>query len=171
MAARKFLYNNNGVITEKAGVTTQTAYEIPVLDATGRLNILQMPTSVGPMTKSAVAYEGIDQGMFVHLCLDGGVLTAKKATASSSNALPAHGFVATSYTTGQTATIYLSGVNSYRTGLEIGTKYYLSSTTAGSVTTAASLPSGANAIIQYLGVGLSTSEIAFNPSDPIVLAA
>lgn len=169
MAADKFLYNNAGVLTEKAGATTAVANAIPALDSTGRISTAQMPVGVGPEVKTMPADGALAAGDFVNVYNATGTLKARKADASTTGK-EANGFVLAAYDDAATATVYLLGgqSNTQVTGKTIGARQYLSSTSAGG--TQETAPTTAGYIVQYLGKAVATTEIAAEAHDYIVLA-
>jgi hypothetical protein len=169
MAADKFLYNNAGVITEKAGATTAVANAIPALDATGRLGTAQMPVGIGPEVKVMKASGAIAAGDFVNVFNDTGTLKARKADASTTGK-EANGYVLAVYADGEDATVYGLGgqINSQVTGKTLGARQYLSSTAAGG--TQETAPTTAGYIVQLLGKAVAATEIMTENHDYIVVA-
>lgn len=143
------------------------AGKVVALDAAGRIDNSMMPVGIGADTKSIVASETLAAGDFVNVWNDSGTLKVRKADASGGIAKKVDGFVLAVVTSGNNATVYFEGTNNQRTGLTVGSNYFLSAT-PGSVTTTP--PTTAAHICQYVGVALSATEISFEPSDPIVRA-
>ncbi len=159
----KYLKNAAGKITEEQPITTSAgagdAAKIPQTDSSGRIDISLMPVGLGAEVVVAPASENLVAGDFVHLHNNGGALNVRKADATT-NAKPANGFVLANVTSAANATVYLlSQTNTARSGLTIGSEYYLS-TTAGGVTTTA--PSATGNIVQRLGVAVSATAIVFD---------
>ena len=169
MAGDKYIYNNAGVLTEKASIQSSAgagdAGKIASLDSTGRWDNSMMPTGIGAETASIATTEDIAAGSFVNIYVSSGV-KCQKADATTGGKR-AHGFVLASTTSGQNATVYLAGLNTGVTSLTAGTYYYLH-TTAGGVTSTA--PSGSSNGVQGIGVATSTTAIAFQPTLMYVLA-
>lgn len=168
MAAKKYVkQNTDGSLIEEWSIQTSAGSgdggKIPALaDATGKLDVSFMPDGIGANTRVAVAFEALAAGDFVNVFLSGGVLKARKADASSS-AKFATGFVLAAVSSAANATIYPTGeTNSQVSGLTIGEKYVLSSTTPGAVVIATSRPTAAGTITQILGVAASATAIDTN---------
>lgn len=169
MAADKFLYNNAGVVTEKAGATAATPNAIPALDATGRLAVAQMPVGVGPEVKVMKASGALAAGDFVNIFNDGGTLKARKADGSTTGK-EANGFVLAVYADGDDATVYAVGgqINNQVTGKTLGARQYLSASVPGG--TQETAPATAGQIVQLLGKAVATTEILTENHDYIVVA-
>lgn len=159
MAAQKFLQLVSGKLKEVFASATTVANAIAAMDSTGRLDIGMMPVGVGAEVTVCVTSENLVAGNFVNLYLNGGVITARKADATT-NGKQANGFTLANVTSPASATIFrISNTNTALSGLTIGSDYYLS-TTAGGVTTTP--PSTAGNIVQYLGIASLTTEIVFS---------
>lgn len=171
MAGDKYIYNNTGTLTEKASIQTSAgagdAGKIPALDAAGKLDTSMMPVGIGEDLKSIMASETLAAGDFVNVWNDAGAVKGRKSDGSTTGK-EANGFVLAVVTSGNSGTVYFEGTNTQLTGLTGGSMYFLSAVTPGGVTTTA--PSAAGQIVQKVGRALSTTEINFEPSDPIVLA-
>ncbi len=170
MAIPKFFKNLGGVLTEViAGITTSTgasdADKIPVTGADGRLDNSFMPTGIGQDTQVVITSENLSAGNLVNIYDNAGVVTARKADATTVGK-PANGFVAASTTSGQNATIFGIGTNSNLTGLTGGV-YWLS-TTAGEVVAVA--PSGTGNFVQEVGFATAATELWFQPKQGFTLA-
>jgi len=76
------------------------------------------------------------------------------------------GFVLSSASGGASTTVYFEGSITGLSGLTRGSKYFLSASAAGAVST--TVPSGAGDIVQYIGVATSTTEMTFEPQTPMV---
>ena len=131
----------------------------------GKLDTTLLPTGVGPDTVTIEASENLAAGDFVNIHDATG---AKVRKADASNTRPANGFVVASVTSGQNATVYLSGRNTELTGLTPGTRYYLSDTTAGAAT--ATAPTDSGDLVQYLGTADSTTSLVFEDNGYISIA-
>jgi len=172
MAGDKYLYNNAGVITEKATIQSSAgvgdAGKIGALDATGRFDISMMPVGLGPEADSITAGENLAAGDFVNIYSDSGAAKCRKADGSTSGK-EAKGFVLAVATTGNPATVYrISQLNNQKTGMTPGAKQYLSASVPGG--TQESVPTGTGQTLQLLGIAKSATEVVFAPADPIVLA-
>lgn len=169
MAGDKYLYNNAGVITEKASIQSSAgagdAGKVPALDAAGKLDTSMMPTGIAADTASVVSSENLAAGDFVNVYNNGGTANVRKADATSAGK-PAHGFVKSAVTSPAAATVYFEGSNDAVTGRTPGEQYL--HTTAGGTTTTA--PSASGNVVQTLGVATSATNINFERGTPIVLA-
>lgn len=168
--ADKYIFNNSGVLTEKAGLVTSAgagdAGKIPALDSGGKLDNSLLPTGVGAETAVVSASEALSAGDFVNIWSSAGAFKARRADGSTS-AKEAHGFVLAAVLSGANATVYLAGLNNAVTGATPGVQY-LSDSVAGGF--ASSAPAGTGKTVQRLGIATSATVIAFEPTEPIVLA-
>lgn len=168
--ADKYIYNNNGVKTEKEALVISTgagdAGKIVALSSDGKLDDTVMPVGLGLDTLNIVASEALNAGDLVNVFDDAGTPKIRKADAATNK--EAHGFVKASVSAGASGTVYFDGTISGLTGLTAGTRYYLSSTTAGATT--ATPPTTSGFIVQYVGFAISSTELSFEPDDKIVLA-
>ena len=162
MAAKKFLRNILGRVTEILGIVVSTGApndgDIVALDAAGKLDISVMPSGISASTVSATATEAITAGDWVNLWFSGGVLSVRKADATT-NGKQCNGFAVAGIASAATGTIYLGGQNTNVTGKTIGAMQYLSTTPGASVETA---PSGSGNLIQQLGPAISTTVVRTN---------
>jgi len=169
MAGDKYIYNNGGVLTEKAAIQSSAgagdAGKIPALDAAGLLDLTMMPTGIGPEIITLAASEDLSAGNLVNIWIDTDTPKARKADATTVGK-EANGFVLDAVTSGNNAEVYLVGVNTQVSGLTVGTIHYLA-TTAGGVTTTA--PSGSGNVVQSVGRSGSATQLAFQPGPAIVL--
>lgn len=170
MAAKKFLRNIGGIITEVLGIQVSSgaanAGDIPALDETGRLHNSMMPVGIGADTAQVEASEALSAGDLVNIWSDGGDFKVRKADASTAGK-EAHGFVLSSVTLGADATVYFEGSNDQVTGLAPGAVYL--STTPGAATNTA--PTGAGNIVQRVGIASAATNLNFEASQPIQLAS
>lgn len=171
MAAKKFLRNVAGTITEVFGIQTSAgagnAGDVAVLDDTGRFDSSLMPVGVAAPTATITTSEALADGDFVNIWNSAGTFKVRKADGSTSGK-EAHGFVLASYGSAAPATVYFPGdENTHVTGATAGVTY-LSATTPGGFQSTA--PTATGQIIQRLGVAVLATEIVFEPSQPIVLA-
>jgi hypothetical protein len=162
MSAKKFIRNIAGRLTEVLGIVVSAGAgndgDIPALDASGKLDISLMPSGIGASTISATATETISAGDWVNLWLNGGILSVRKADATT-NAKPCNGYAVAGITSAASGTIYLGGQNSGVTGRTIGAMQYLSTTPGASVETA---PSGSGNLVQQLGPALAATQVRMN---------
>lgn len=170
MAAKKFLRLIGGRIKEVVGIVVSAGAgndgDIAVLDSSGKFDLSVMPSGVGPQVKSLATSENLSAGNIVNIYDDSGTPTARKAdgTAEGKEAV---GFVLAGSTTPGPATVYLTGTITGLSTLTPGARYYLD-TTAGAVTDTPLTGSGN--VSQYIGTAISTTEIAFDPDEPITIA-
>ena len=166
--AKKYqtLQNGREKLVEATVVSTGAAQagDIVALDSTGRLDVSVLPIGVGPDVAIIETTEALSAGKYVNIYLDSG--NARCRLADSTNDRPAHGFVNSSYSIGQLATIFFEGPNDNLSGLTIGSRYYLSSS-GGVSNTPPSLPT--DVIHQYLGIATSTTTINTDIEDAVLL--
>jgi hypothetical protein len=164
MSSNKFLTLVAGVQTLvtaiAASVGVGDANKVVMTDSAGRLDSSLMPSGIGAQTITATATEALVAGDWVNITPTG----VRKA--DNSNNRPAHGFVLASFANAATATIHTSGLNTAKTGLTAGTRYFLG--TAGSQT--ATAPTTAGTIVQTVGVATNATTIPFDFEAPISIA-
>lgn len=169
MAGQKFVNLQSGILKEVVTVQTGgTGSEnlIPSLDAAGKLDVSMMPTGVAPDVEVVTASEALSaSNPFVYIKSDGQVANASGAVSGN----PCVGFITASYASGATdVKVYFEGRVTGLTELTVGARYYLSDTTAGSIT--ATPVSGAGKLHQYIGRAVTATTISFEADDHIVLA-
>lgn len=168
MAGDKYLYQNSGVITEKASIQTSAgagdAGKIPALDSAGRLDNSMMPTGIGADTATITSSEALSAGDLVNVWNSTGA-KVRKADASTAGK-EAHGFVLAAVSSGAAATVYFEGTNSQVSSLTPGVQYL--STTPGIAS--ATPPSGSGNVVQRVGFATDPAALNFDASVPIVLA-
>jgi hypothetical protein len=168
--ADKYIKNNAGQLAEVEATVTSSgagnAGDIVALDSSGKLDTTVLPTGIGATTKLAATTENLSAGELVNLYNDSGTIKARKADAS--NGRRAVGFVLSSVTSPNNATVYLDGTITGLTGLTPGAAYYLSGSSAGAAT--ATAPTTSGYISQEIGIALSATEINFEEQQPITLA-
>ncbi|MCJ2019605.1 hypothetical protein MKK84_19565 [Methylobacterium sp. E-065] len=174
MTARKLLtHNGSGDMAEYGGLSASagagSAGDVPVLDATGRLDPSFMPSGVAAENEVIAATEALAAGDFVNIYNNAGTPACRKADGSASGGLAkcAHGYVLVAVASGANATVYTDGKNNQVTGLTAG-EVFLSAATPGKATNTA--PTGTGAIVQSLGVAASATEINTGFARPILLA-
>jgi len=118
----------------------------------------------GPESKDITASENLAAGDLVDIWNDGG--TAKARLSDTSDNHPADGYVVAEVNSGNTATVYINGINDELSGMTPGAKQFL--TTSGGVTETA--PSTSGYAIQEVGIALSATEMKFEPQQIILLA-
>jgi hypothetical protein len=171
VAAKKFLRNVSGVLTEILGVQTSAgagnAGDIPALNDSGVFDTSLMPPGIGADTSTVQASEALSAGDFVNIYDGGsGVFRTRKADADGGNGKKAHGFVLAAVSNGANATIYHEGTNNQVSSMTPGDVYL--SETAGAAT--ATPPTASGSIVQRLGVAVSATAINVEFNPPIVLA-
>jgi hypothetical protein len=171
MAAKKYLAMIAGRIAEVAGITSSAGAaddgKIPALDSSGRLDPTFMPVGIGADTATITASENLSGGDYVNTWDDGGTLKARKADATTSGK-ESDGFVLDAVSSGQPALVYFEGRNTALSGLTIGARYYLSAAIPGAPTVTP--PSASGNVVQYLGRAISTTSMAFEATDGVILA-
>jgi hypothetical protein len=140
------------------------ANKIISTDGSGRIDGTLMPVGIGADIQTVLASEALSAGDFVNVFDNAGTPNVRKADADNNR--PVNGFVLSAVLSAANATVYRSGSNTALTGLVAGTYYYLGAT-AGAVSTSVPALSGNN-LVQGLGYAVSTTAIAFQPTQPIV---
>lgn len=167
--ADKYLYNNNGVITEKSAIITSAGAgdsgKIVALDGSGRFDITMMPVGITPETAVIATSENLSSGDFVNVWNNAGAFAVRKADASSAGK-EAHGFVLSSFTHPTSAIVYFEGTNTAVTGRSPGNQYL--STTPGLSSNVA--PSSTGQIVQKIGVATSATTLNVEFGTVIILA-
>lgn len=170
MAAKKFIRLVSGRLQEIIATVVSAGAandgDIPALDASGRLDTSVMPVGVVADTKSVVSSESLTAGDFVNVYNNAGTLNVRKADATTSGK-EAHGFVLASVTFPAAATVYFEGINTQRSALTVGAKYYLDTTAGGVV---AAPPAASGNVVQYIGTALSATELNFEADTGVILA-
>lgn len=141
-----------------------SAGKIPALDAGGRLDQSMMPVGITPDTYTGNAFEALAAGAFVYIKADGTVANASAA----SGGVAAVGFVLAASAAGASATVYFEGRNTAKTGLTVGSTYFLSDTVAGGVMTTP--PSGTGKLYQVVGLAISTTSLNTEMSQAVIRA-
>lgn len=171
MSALKFLTVVSGIkkivsaITSSAGITD--ANKILATDATGKLSASFLPPGIDLSVETIIASEDLAAGDYVNIWDDAGDRSVRKADAATAKS--AHGYVLAAVTTGDDATVYITGLNDQLSGFTPGAKLYLSATTPGTAT--ATPPAETSGYInQVLGVAASATSSRFEFDDPIEFA-
>lgn len=152
------------VIATVTGGTVGEAGDIVALDGTGRLSTTIMPVGVAADSYSGNAAEALTAGDFVYVNASGEVAKAS----ANSGGYDADGFVLSSFTLGASAVVYLEGRNTARSGLTVGSRYYLSDSTPGGITDTP--VTGAGKRHQFIGKAITATTISFEADDSITLA-
>ena len=164
---------SSGNLTEVTATVTSSgvanAGNVVALDSTGHLDNTVLPTGLGAETASIVCSENLASGDLVNIYNNAGTPNCRKADASAANAGKlACGFVLSTYTSAQSATVYLDGTVSGLTGLTAGTAMFLSGTTPGATT--ATAPTTTGYICQNIGIAISTTAMRFIAGRPVIRA-
>jgi hypothetical protein len=167
--AHKFVQYWNGFLQEflplKQSSGAGDADKIVATGADGRIDPSLMPTGFESQVKLFPASEDLAAGNLVNIWDDSGTLKLRVADASLSR--PADGYVKSAALTGANASMYLEGVNNQVSGLTVG-RVWLGN--AGAVTNTPPV-SGSGGISQIVGSTLATTELEFEPNDPVILAS
>lgn len=153
------------VIATVTGGTVTEAGDIVALDGGGRLSSTIMPVGVAADTYSGVAAEALTAGDLVYVDSSGEVAKAS----ATSGGFDADGFVLSSYSAAATALVYLEGRNTAKSGLTVGSRYYLSDSVPGGVTDTP--VTGAGKRHQFIGKAITATTLSFEADDSIVLAS
>lgn len=172
MAVQRFLALAGGRIKEVLGLVVSAGAgdegKIPALDSAGKLDISLMPVGIGPDTKTMPASETLAAGNIVNVWSDSGNQKARKADATAEGK-EAIGFVLVGADEDDDVAVFFEGTITGLSGLTPGTRYYNSAASPGSVT--ATPPTGANKVVQFVGVAISDTELSFEPGDTVTLIA
>jgi hypothetical protein len=128
----------------------------------GKLDPSLFPSNIGSPVFTYTASETLAAGDLVNLWNDSGTVKMRKADASVANK-QAHGYVKAAVSSGASGSMYseFGGVITGLTSLTGGNDYFLSATVPGGVSTV--VPATAGALVQYIGVAKSATELYFNP--------
>lgn len=166
--ASKFLALVSGRIKEIVATVSSSGVaddgKVVALGTDGRLDLSLMPVGLGADTKSIVASETLNAGDLVNIWNSGG-FKVRKADATTAGK-EANGFVLASVASSATALVYLEGTITGLSGIS-PTRMYLS-TVAGAMTDIP--PTASGNVVQYLGNGVSSTEVTFEPTDGVILA-
>jgi len=134
------------------------------VDADGRITAASNGGTTG---ETYTAGEALTAGNLCYITSSG---TIMKADANDSSKL-AQGFVLGSISNGASGTFYRGhGKITGLSGLTAGSRYFLSNTTTGGISLYAGLTYATNDIQQYVGRAESTTVLAFEPGDTILIA-
>jgi hypothetical protein len=140
-----------------------------VTDAGGKLDPSFLPSGIGANQVVATASEALTAGDFVNLYLNAGALNVRKA--DNSNSREAWGYVEAAVSSSASATVKRLGTtNASRTGLTIGSEYWLG-TAGGVISTPLDANDTGNAgkMVQYLGIAKSATELVTAEFQPVLL--
>ena len=165
----KFLALIGGRIREIVATVTSAGAaddgKVVALGTDGRLDMSLMPVGLGADTKSIVASEALSAGDLVNVWLDISTFKVRKADATAAGK-EAVGFVLAAVNQNSLAAVYFEGTITGLSGL-IPSRMYLS-TTPGAVTVTP--PSNTGNVVQYIGYGVSATELSFEATDGVILA-
>ena len=168
MSTNRFLGLIGGVKTWFTAIATSSgapdANKIAMVGSNGRFDVTLMPVGIGAATQAMVASEILAAGDFVNILDNAGSPNCRKA--DSTNSRPANGFVTAPVAAAASATVFLSGPNTARTGLVSGSLYFLG--TAGNVSLTP--PSATGNIIQEIGIAANPTTISFDFDAPTTIA-
>jgi hypothetical protein len=165
MAAPKYIKRDTSTGQLKEVIATETAAAESIVSTTAGGTIDPTILHDEPVT-TFVAGENVAAGAMVYIKSDGKVWNASAASGGNQ----AQGWVNDAFTTGQTATVYLgNGRNTGVAGLSVGSRYYLSTSSAGGVQSA--VPTGAGNLAQFIGNASATGELDVILEDGIILAS
>lgn len=133
------------------------------LNGSGQIDETMLPTGAAPDLAVLVASEVLSAGNLVNIWNDASVAKMRKADAASNK--PAHGFVRAAVASAASGTCYFEGRISGLIGVTPGENYLGN---AGVVT--ATPPTASGACLQRVGLGVSTTEVNFEPDTAILLA-
>lgn len=169
MAAPKWLRRDStsGVVSETAAIESTSgsgdADKIIATGADGKIDPTFLPAGD---SATFTAGETIADGAFVYIkASDSKVYNA--SAASGGNA--ATGFVLAGYSALDSAIVYFSGENTHRSALTVQNRYYLSTSTPGSVQS--TIPSGTGSLHQFLGEASATTTIPYDGNSDYILLA
>lgn len=145
------------------------AHKILRTDSAGKIDETFMPDGIAADTTVLNASENLSAGDQVNLWNDGGTMKVRKANATD-NSKPSDGFVKSSVTSGDPATVYHGGIVSGLSGLTLGADYFLSKTSGGGVTADVSGHTSAGNVIQRVGKARSATEIVYARGIPVKVA-
>lgn len=169
--ARSFLDIINGrwqqvlAIISSSGVPD--ANKIVATGPDGRLDASLMPAGFGVDARNVVTSEVLAAGDLINIWNDSGTEKVRKADATAAGK-EACGFVLSSAGNGATVLVYFEGRITGLSGLTPGTRYYLSAASPGGATVTP--PNATGNVVQFVGVAVSATEIAFEATDGIILA-
>jgi hypothetical protein len=169
MPADRILARTGGNLTEYVPATAGgggDANKVAALDGTGRFALGMMPIDVVDEVESMVASEALAAGAWINV-FDAGAGVFKVRNADGNASKPVHGFVRAAILSGATGNVFFEGINDAVTGVTPG-DLYLSVSVPGGFQ--AAVPTVAGQLVQRVGIGLSATEIKFQPRAPITLA-
>ena len=163
MPGQKFIAIIANKLKEIAGLQISAgaadANKLISTNSVGVIDVTLLPPGIGAEVVNAPTTENIAAGDFVNLYQNSGVISLRKADAST-NTKPVNGFVIANSTYPANATMYILGTaNNFRTGLTIGNEYVLSKTVPGGVTDISTFVGTAGNILQPIGKAISATSM------------
>lgn len=161
--------NANGILDDSIIDSVQTsagaasAGKRVELNGAGQIDETMLPNGVAPDLAVLVASEALSANNLVNIWNDAGVAKMRKADAASNK--PAHGFVRAAVASAASGTCYFEGRISGLTGVTPGVNFLGNS---GAITPTP--PTASGACLQQIGLGVSTTEVNFEPDNAILLA-
>jgi hypothetical protein len=166
MAAPKYIEHDTTSGNLKEVIATETGPSAEVIVSTGTGGIIDASLLPASEAATAVAGENLSAGQYVYIKAADGKLYKAVWSAGGVQAI---GFVLASFPSAATATYYDGGQNTSVSGLTAGVRYYGDPSTAGGVTL--TVPTGAGVLAQFLGYAASTTAIASDICDAVILAS
>lgn len=173
MPAKKYLSINSSGINQEIQATVVSAGagndgDIVALDASGRIDNSVMPVGIGADTATIQASEALAAGDLVNIHDVSGPRVRKADASAASAGRSVDGFVLASVASGANATVYFEGTITGLSALTVGSRYFLSGSSAGAAT--ATRPTTSGHSVQYIGKAISATAISFEPDAPTILA-
>lgn len=159
--------NKSEVPALQVSTGASDADKIVATGADGRLDRSMLPDDPGVLLPAS---ENIAAGALINIWNDAGTAKIRNADASGGVAKQAHGYAPDPITSGATGLAVLG--DEVITGLSSitpGASYYLSGTTPGAFSTTP--PSTGGHIRQFVGVGITASELNFKAGDEPIIRA
>jgi hypothetical protein len=160
------------ILATAASSGAANANQIVALAASGYLDPSLFPAGYGEAQLALPTTEAIAAGAPMNLWGGSGGTTPSWRNANATDATkPAMAFSNAAVASGATATGYFAGnLITGLSALTIGAQYFLSTTAGGVVLAAVAGAYGTGALVQKIGMAVSTSSIIFDPSDGIIHA-
>lgn len=148
--------NSSGILSDSVlnATVTSSANKTLKLDGSGKIDSSVLPTGVGAQIIATTAGEGLTAGNLVYIFTDG---TAKKADGPTGKA--SVGFVKDTVSSSDPVNVYVNGTNDFVTGLTTGSKYFLGTGGAATLTPDTTTT---GAVIQHIGDAASATSLAFD---------
>ncbi|AYQ31382.1 hypothetical protein [Runella sp. SP2] len=130
------------------------------------LKINVTKSTIVPVGDQVLASASLTAGMLINIWDDGGTPKVRPAIATSADRI-AHGFITQNAAPGQTVVPKFWGTNSLMEGLEIGKRYFLSSTTPGGISEFGPA-SGSGLVWQPVGRAISATELLVDIDEHVI---